>query len=128
MLPRGLGPFLRGIALVARVVELLARDGVGGDQLLHALEEGFGVDGVGLCGGKVGLRLIEFFFARAVFGFFKRGRLRLGVGLGLLDLFGTIAAHQPSQIGLRLCRLLPQPERARPSARRTQSGRAAIPP
>jgi hypothetical protein len=78
VLARGFGTLLGGVAFVAGVVELLARDGVCGDQLLHAMKRNFGVDGIGLGGGKVGLGLRDFLHARAILGLLGGGVLRPG--------------------------------------------------
>ncbi len=98
----GFGALGSGIALVAGVVELLARDSVGGDELFHADEEGLRVDGLGLGGGVVRLSLLKLFGPRAVAGFFKGGGLGSCGGLGLFDLFGTIAAEHAIEVGLGL--------------------------
>ena len=101
-LARGFGSLCCCIALVAGVVELLARDGVCGDQLFHALVGDFGVGCVGSGGGVVGLGLIDLLAARAVAGCFQRGLLRMRRGFGLGDLFGAIAAQHLVEVGLRL--------------------------
>ena len=98
----GLGAFASGVALVAGVVELLAGDDVAGGELLHAMEVGVGVEGVGLGSCVVGLGLVELFGARPVFGFVEGGGLDAGRGFGLLDFFRTIAAEHAIEAGAGL--------------------------
>ena len=104
-LARGLGALFGGIAFFARVVELLTRDGIGGHEFLHALEEGFSVDGVSLRGCEIGLRLGNFFSPRPVLRGFEGRLLGRGGGFGFGNFFGPVAALHTIEIGLGLYKL-----------------------
>ena len=80
-LPSGLG-FLRGrVTFVAVAIKLHSRDRVGFDELLHTFEIGLSIDGIGLGGFVVSLRLSDVLRTRAIAGFFKRRTEGSRVGL-----------------------------------------------
>ena len=81
---------------------MLARDGVGGDELLHALVKDLGIRGVGLGSSIIGLGLIDFLTAGTVLSGVKGGFLGACSGFGLRNFFRPVATQHLVEVGLGL--------------------------